>query len=506
MPEREQGLLLGLDIGTTHCKAGLFSADGKPVSLAKRAMPIQHAPEGWAFYDPEQTWQLVIDVMQEALSAHRDLGSGKQSLAAIGIASMAETGLLYDCRTGKPTSPLFPWFDQAAAPQADYLAHLGDPLQAFQVHGIPASFKCSLAKILWWRDRNSIDFDNAVWLPVASYIAFRLCGELAIDPTLAVRTWAYRLDTSDWDDALLSQFGLPRSLFPALVQSGMPVGMVRETSLDLPGVSQGVPVSICGHDHIVAAVAAGAIQPGTVFDSMGTAETLIGAFPERPLTESDGQSGLMFGDHVIPGQLIWLGSLSASGASVEWIRGLIGTPPISYQELAALLAGLPPEPGNILYYPYLSGSDSPHSDPAARGAFVGLSLAHTRADLIKAVLEGVALQMESIRQVTEAVSAQKIERIRAAGGGTRVPGWLQMKADISGCVYETLPVEEATLLGAALLAGIGAGVYASPEDALQAAGSGQVETFTPNPARHQAYVDLVARYCQLEPVVREFRT
>ncbi len=505
MSEREQGLLLGLDIGTTHCKAGLFRVDGTPVSLAKRTMILQHVPDGWGFYDPEQTWQLVVDATREALSADRDLATGRRSLAAIGIASMAEIGLLIDCRTGKPVSPFLPWFDQSAAPQADYLDHLGDPLQAFQVRGIPPTFKCSLAKILWWRDQNKTDFENILWLPVASYIAFRLCGELAVDPTLAVRTWAFRLDTKDWDDALLSILDLPHALFPPLVQSGMPIGTVREAGLDLPAASQGATVSICGHDHIAAAFAAGAIQPGTVFDSIGTAETFIGAFPERLLSESDVRSGLMFGFHVLPGQLIWLGSLSASGASVEWIRDLLGKPALSYKELAALLAGLSSGPGDVLYFPYLSGSDSPHSDPAARGAFIGLTLEHHRADLVIAVLEGIACQMESIRQAAEAVSAQKIERIRAAGGGIRMPGWLQMKADISGCIYEAMPVQEATLFGAALLAGVGAGILASPAEALQVACSEKMETFTPDPARHQAYSELFQRYCELEPVVREFR-
>ena len=248
-----------------------------------------------------------------------------------------------------------------------------------------------------------------------------------------------------------------------------------------------MPVAVCGHDHVCASLAAGVVKPGTVFNSMGTAEAIMGVLPARPLTAADHQSGFAFGCHTAPGLLYWLGGISASGGSLEWLRGLLGERPLSYRGMAALLAAAGEAPTGILYFPYLAGRGSPHSDMLVRGALVGLAAAHGRPHLVKAALEGVCYEMASILRAAAAVTGRPVERVLTVGGGTRLPAWLQIKADVTGCTVEARGLPEPTLLGAALAAGAGAGLYAGIAEAAAAVRPAAVKLVEPDPARHQAY-------------------
>ena len=332
---------------------------------------------------------------------------------------------------------------------------------------------------------------------------YRLSGAFATDPTLASRTCAYHLPHQAWDTAWLESLGLPGDIFAPLLPNGAPAG----ACIALPDLENllppGTPVAIAGHDHVCAALAAslwaGGLQPGLVFDSMGTAKSLTGVFPARPLGMSDYESGLGFGQHAAPGFLYWMGGLSASGGSLEWLRAILGDPPLTYADLDALLEALPDAPGDLLYLPYLTGSGSPHSDPHVRGAFLGLSATHRRAHLVKAVLEGTAFEVELIRRAAQAATGAPLDRLLAAGGGVRNRRWLQIKADVHGCPLEVFPQSEATLLGAALLAGLGSAVLQSADQAalsLQSpSGLGPaLERYTPNPERHAAYAAIYEKH------------
>lgn len=473
-------MILAVDIGTTHCKAGLFALDGTALKIASRPMAVRRAASGEAYFDSEALWTTASAVMREAADSAR-------SIAAIGIASMAETGLLLDRRIGAPRSPFLPWFDTTAEPQAGQIRRQSDPLERYLKTGRRASFKCSLAKVLWLRQRDESIIDGAIWLSTADYIAYRLTGQFGTDPSLAAFTFAYRMDRRTWDSDWLSEWDLNPELFPPVHPSGTAVGGVRSDVATSLGLTAGIPVAVCGHDHAAAAFAMNVTSPGRVLDSMGTAETLAGSLPERPLTEEDYRSGLIYSPHVAHGRLYWVGGLSASGGSVEWLRTILGTQPLSYVEIESLLASASPEPTGILYFPYLLGSGSPHPDPLVRGALVGLSTSHGRADLLKAVLEGTAFEVELIRQTGERVTGQPIPVLTAVGGGTRNRAWLQIKADVSDCWIEASAEPEATLLGAALVAGIGTGLYASESDAFAGLRLNPPEIFLPDGDRHAIY-------------------
>jgi xylulokinase len=477
--------LLGLDLGTTHCKAGLFGQDGRLVKVSSRRSQARRLPSGEAFYDPQEVWKTAAAALREAID-----GVPPEEIDGVGIASMAESGLLVDRATGAPRTGMVPWFDPAATPQAELLLRAGDPVERFCRTGIRPNFKCSLAKLLRLREQDPASLAGAVWLNAADYLAFRLAGTMATDPSLAVRTYAFDLGRKDWDADWLTTLQIPPAIFAQLRASGQPVGEVHREAAAGTGLREGTPVAVCGHDHVCAAYAAGAVDPGLVFDSMGTAEALVGAFPARPLGEGDYRSGLAYGPHVVRGLHYWMGGLSASGGSVEWLRGILGEPALSYGELESLLAGAGSEPTGILYFPYLSGSGSPHADLRVRAAFVGLKAGHGREALVKAVFEGTAFEVEFIRRRAEEVLGTPIQKLAVSGGGTRNRGWMQIKADVSGCAIEILEMPEATLLGAALLAGVGVGVFSGAAEALAGIARPAVEVYLPEEGRHRIYREL----------------
>jgi sugar (pentulose or hexulose) kinase len=491
--------LMGLDIGTTHCKAGLFEIDGRLIASASRQMPVNRSAEGNFWLDPEQVWESTASAARQVLAANQTA-----QVSAVGIASMAESGLLVETGSGKLRSEMIPWFDPAATPQAEHLRAAGDPQERFQRAGIRPNFKCSLAKILWLRQRDGSLPAGSIWLSAADYIAFRLTGCFATDASLAGRTYAFHLDRRDWDAEWLKRHGLDIELFPPVLPSGVPVGEVLPEPGELSRLAPGTPVAICGHDHVVAAFAAGAIEPGSVFNSMGTAEALVGALPCTSLGEKEFRSGLVYGPHVLPGRNYWMGGLSASGGSIEWLRGVLGEPALSYAQVQACLESVAPGPTGILYFPYLSGSGSPHTDLYVRAAFVGLSAGHGRGDLLKALLEGTAYEVEFIRRAAEQGTGIAVDRLKAAGGGTRNPVWMQIKADVSGCQLEVPGMAEATLLGAALLAGVGAGIYSGYQAALSSLAERETEIYLPDPDRHQAYLRLFEKgFLALQAPLRE---
>ncbi|MBX3062734.1 MAG: FGGY-family carbohydrate kinase [Anaerolineae bacterium] len=475
--------LLGVDVGTTHCKAGIFDLSGSPLLIASRSTPTHTTSEGRSYYDPQELWATVGSVIRDVAAAE---GIPGQSITAIGVTSMAETGVLLDRQTGAPRSQVLPWFDNSTSAQADWLksqiAVLDHTLEA----GIHPTYKCGLAKLLWLR-QNGADFTDGVWLSAADYIVYRLTGEMATDHSLAGRTFAFDIRQRDWDRAWIEHCGFSPDIFPPAQSASTVVGTLSVNDL---GMKTGIPVFVAGHDHVCAAFAVGVIEPGVVLNSMGTAETLVGALDNLPAPAQMVQSVLYYGCHVIPHKYFWMGGLNASGGSVEWLRAQLGDHPLSYDELNALLAQVQQIPSGILYFPYLGGSNTMRTKGRARAAFIGLQARHDKRDLLLAVLEGTAYEMESLRRAAEQITGKPIERMIAVGGGVRNQKWMATKANVSGCAYELYPVVEATLLGAALVAGVGAGSFSSVEQAVAAVNCAPAATLLPDEHLHAAYQHL----------------
>ena len=478
-------MLLSLDLGTTHSKAGLFDRNGNIVDLARRPTILPQDSSGGVYYDPEEMWFAVVEILRK-VSAR----ISPKEITAIGIASMAETGLLVDKNSARPRSYMFPWHDASASSQVKDLEHDREPQQQFVRSGIRPNFKCSLAKLLWIRDNHAQWLEGSTWLSTADYIAFRLTGEMATDYSLAGRTYVFQIDQLSWDKDWLISLNLPEDVFPQALPSGQPIGQVSAAAASLTGLSPGTPVAICGHDHVCGAFALAGTDPSQVLDSMGTAEALIGSFDHDQLGINEFQSGLVFGRHVAGGGYYWMGGISASGGSLDWLRRILSDPQLSYEELGLLLEHLPPAPTGIIFLPYLAGSGSPHTDIHVRGALIGLELSHNRSDLVKAILEGTAFESEFIRRAAGKILKTNISSLVASGGGTKIRHWMQIKADISSCRITVPEIRDSTLLGAALLAGIGCGVYTDETDARSSLINLPVSIYDPNPSQHLVYQEL----------------
>lgn len=491
--------LVGIDVGSTHVKAGLFSDDGVTLRVASRVTPVSRATDGRAEIDPDALWRATAEALTEVTTSITT-----EPIGAIGITGMAETGLLIDATHGTIRSRLLPWFDQSAEPQARRLSARSDASTRFKTTGLAPSFKASLAKILWLRDLDPEIIEQARWLGAPEFVAWKLSGAAATDASLAGRTCAFDIARQHWDVEWLTEWQLEPALFAEVLPAGARLGCTDSVS----GFLSDIPVAVAGHDHVCAAYGVGAALTDEVFDSMGTAETLLGSFATRSLSDADAALGLMYGCHVVPGRLYWMGGLSAAGGSVEWLRGLLGDAPPSYGTLRALLRDAGREPTGLLYFPYLVGATAPHRDSDVRAAIIGLSNQHGRATLARAVLEGLAFELEVVRRAGEHAAGRPIHDVVAAGGGTRLTEWLSIKADVSNVTIAPVIEAEAALLGAALLAGVGAGVYRDHAEAQNLARrrTRSAEAFiTPDALRHARYKNLFEHgYLPLQAPLREY--
>ena len=478
-------MIISIDLGTTFSKAGIFTRTGEMVRFAQTPTITHQKNSGRIVYDPEEMWAGIVNILHEILEK-----VNPRNISAIGISSMAETGLLVDKRTGYVRSEMLPWHDARAVSQVNELTQDRDPVLQFCRSGIRPNFKCSLAKLLWLRDTSPAMFQGSTWLSTADYIAFRLTGVMATDYSLAGRTYAFRIDELTWDEEWLQNLGLPADIFPDAYRSTRPIGELNRAAAALTGLPSGLPICICGHDHVCAAFAAAGTEPGQVLDSMGTAEALIGSFNQDKLGIQEFDSGLVFGRHVVGGGYYWMGGMSTSGGSLDWLRKILGEPQLSYEEFERLVEDIPPNPTRIIFLPYLAGSGSPHTDIHLRAAFIGLDRAHDRYDLIKAIFEGTAFEMEYIRQTAQGILKDQITSLKAAGGGSRLKHWMQVKADVSGSEIEVPILSDATLLGAALVAGIGSGLYDDEAEARISFLHSPGEIFHPNQSHHQLYQQL----------------
>lgn len=496
-------LLMGIDIGTTNTKVGLYQTDGACVAVSARPTVSHQDPGGFSYYDPEEMWGFIASAIREVVE---QVGAeAAAGIASIGITSMAESGLLVDLATGKPRSVFLPWFDTCSAPQAERIAAEADLFERFTVSGIHSSFKLGLPKLMWLLERDRSAFEGATWLSASGYIAYRLSGRPAFDYSLAARTFAFHINRKEWDQDWIRHFGLNPEVFPEAYPSGTALGEVTPDVAGALGLPGGVQVAISGHDHVVASLSVGAITPEVVYDSMGTAETMVGTLAERSLGRQEYESGLSYGCHVAKNRMFWMGGQPASGGSVEWLRGILGEPQLDYEQVLGLLSRVGEEPTGILYYPYLSGSSAPKPDASARAAFIGLSKSHGKGELLKAVLEGTAYQLQAIREEAQRIAGREITKLVVVGGGTRNPYWLQVKADVLGSTLMMPPIDEASLLGAALCAGIGAGVFASAEEAAGVSAGLQSRTVTPDAGRHGIYSRLFETgYMPLQAPLRAF--
>jgi xylulokinase len=493
--------VMALDIGTTHCKVAILNREGSLLGCHAEDTPTRRSRYADAYYDPDEVFQILLSLMRQVCQEVQD------DVDTLAIAGMAEAGLFVDMRSRLAVTDIIPWFDMRTTTVFQEMRASTDDYARFTRTGLRNHFKYSVYKMQWLLRNSNLDHKNLIWLSVPDYIAYRLTGSYGTDYSLAARTYLFDIFEQHYVDEYIAQADLRDIKLPQPLPSGSSVGTISPAILlheGLEPLSQDTKVAICGHDHLCAAVAAGATEPGILYDSMGTSEVLLGTVQLQSLGRPEYETGFLFGRHLIGEHFHWMGSTPASGDSVEWARRLVGGEADTYATLMALLECAEPGPTGILYLPYLNGSSAPLSDPEMTGAFLGLRKHHGKTDLLKAVLEGVSYDLEWIRQQAVTCFQTETDKILCVGGGTRNPYWMQIKADLTGCCIQSPHLREATLTGAAIIAAARCDDIRIPPDVGNSLDGSIVQSYHPDVARRAAYQRIFqTRYLPVQAPLRQ---
>jgi len=465
-------LLLGIDVGTTNCKAAVFSIKGELISFASTKTPLRGAKSSEYSYFPQEMWETICQIIRQVLSQIPPGGQVK----AMAIASMAEAGVLLD-KAGVPLYPFVPYFDQRAMPQCELLEKRIGRDKIFSITGLHVNPVFSLPKILWIKANEPKLFSRSVkWLCIPDFINYRLTGRIATDFSIASRTLALELKGSCWSGEILDAVDINPELFPPLFPGGTVIGEVTSEAAGQTGLQKGMPVVSGGHDHYCGSVAAGLMKGGRIINSIGTAESIHTLLPQE-FSPADELKGFQFGKYLRPDYTYIDAGLSSSGLVVEWSMRRFasigdwgenaqeGASSPSYDTICRRLMETTPSSQSLLFIPHLRGGGYPDWNPRSCGALIGLRSSHTSLDIFRAVFEGLCFETRKVLGAMIGIVGEKIAQINGIGGGTRNEFWMQTKADVTGFPIEVPDVEESTVLGAALLAGMGVSIYKDMVDA-----------------------------------------
>jgi xylulokinase len=486
----EDRFLLGLDIGTSGGRAILFDLEGSPVGQASRAWsPNLPRPE-WAELDAEAVWKATLVLLQE-LAAQAQMAR----VAGVGISAQLTT-LCLDA-TGSPVLPAFPWLDRRAAAEAGEIEAEAGRERLARITGRRAAPERPAA-ICRWVQRH----EPGAWSRVASvctvkdFLVLRLTGRLATDEPNASYSLLFDVAKRQWDADLSRLVDVQPSRLPDALPSPAVVGTVQATAAREAGLPVGIPVVAGGPDGTLAALAAGLTRSGIAADVAGTTDVVFACL-DRPRMDPSG--GVVTNVHACPGRWLLGGPTTTTGGTLTWFaESAVGTTDVSalYQEAAEV----PPGADGLVCLPALAGERTPIWDPKARGAFVGLTLGHRRGHLVRAILEGGACV---VRRVVEAIVAmgERVEEVRLVGGAAQSDLWTQIRADILGLPIRRMPVREASALGAAILAAVGAGLFPDVASAVEKM-SGVGELIQPKAEVHARYDAVFAAFERLDAMLR----
>jgi xylulokinase len=486
-------LLLGIDIGTTGTKTAIFNTGGELQSLGQAEYEVSIPNPGWAEQDPEIWWQALCRATREAL---KQLPGSPAQIAALAVSSQAPA-LLPINKQGIPVRPAMIWMDRRADEEAQILKNeLGEGTIEQITGNHPDPFYVA-PKLLWYRKHEPGNFkDTSVFLQVNGYINYKLTGRLTLDNVHASLLQLRNYSQDEWSDELCNAVGIDPGKFPAIFQGHEIIGEVTQAASAETGLRAGTPVMAGTVDGSAAALEAGAVQQGTVAEMTGTSTVLI-----MPNEKGIIEPAFIAMPHAIPGLHLLLGALVSTGACLKWFRDQLGQPEVelgrkletsAYELLTRQGEEIKPGNKGVIFLPYMMGERSPIWHTHARGVFFGLSLATSKGDLIRAILEGTSFALYHNIEVAKSAGIH-IHEIRSVGGGTKSTLWNQIKADVLGIPVLIPEASIGAPFGDAILAGMGIGYYRDTGSALKE----MVEVkdrYEPDPASHKIYKDLFGIY------------
>jgi xylulokinase len=493
--------ILAHDLGTTGNKATLFDADGTTAATAFEAYETAYPHPNWAEQEPADWWRAVRDSTWELLTTS-SVAPG--DMAVVSFSGMMNGALAVDA-TGAPLRSAIIWADQRATAEAEFLAHYCGVEQVYRRTGHRAGASYTAAKMLWiQRHQPDLYARTHQFLQAKDYAAYKLSGVFATDYSDASGTNLFDLEWRDWAVDMIQAVGLDPRKLPPVHPSNTVIGKVTTEAAAETGLLAGTPVVIGGGDGACATVGAGSVRPGDAYNYIGSS-SWIAVTAEQPLY--DPQMRTFTFAHLDPKLYFPTGTMQSAGGSFDWLERLLrgeGETRL-YDEMSAAAASVEPGARGLLFLPYLIGERSPHWNPLARGGFVGLTMSHGRAEMARAVLEGVAF---NLKMILDAFLEQgtAIQAMRLIGGGARSALWRQILADVYGLpILRPALLAEATSLGAAIAGGVGVGLFPDFSVAHELV---QVEEGErPNAAAQARYAELYPlfqeTYRALEPIYEQ---
>ena len=469
-------LLLGVDIGTSSCKTALFDPEGKVVAQGGCEYPVSYPRKGWAEQDPAQWWEGVCRAVREMIS---DNGIDPAEIAGIGTDGQSWSAIALD-REGNVLCPTPIWTDTRSE---EICRETEDRLTAeklFDLCGNPAKPGYTWPKILWYRKHRPEVFEKTEKiLQSNSYIVYRMTGEITQDLSQGYGLACFDMRKGCWDEEMCEALGIPRRMLPEILPCHQIVGKLTVDAAKQMGLREGIPVAAGGLDAACGTLGAGVVSPGQTQEQGGQAGGMsicIDQYAADPR--------LILGFHVVPGRWLLQGGTTGGGGALKWLRETM-CPELSFAEMSALAETAEPGSGGVTFLPYMAGERSPIWDPNACGVFFGLNFGVTRAQMIRACMEGVAYSLRHNLE-TAAEAGARAGVLRAMGGSANSRIWTQIKADVTGCGIEVPGSDTATTLGAAMLAGVGTGVWQGFEEAARQTIRVN-RTYEPDPAVKEIY-------------------
>lgn len=452
--------VIGLDVSTTATKAVLVDGEGGVAGVGVAEYGYETPRPLWSEQDPELWWSGAKEAIRAVLDAG---GVDGGSVAAIGLTGQMHGAVLLD-ESAAVLRPAILWNDQRTGAACEHMRDvLGEDLVT--ITGNDAMTGFTAPKLVWVRE-NEADVWNRihhVLLP-KDFVRHRLTGDFATDVADGAGTQLFDLAERTWSERVVDALGIDSEWLPTVFEGPAVTGTVTSDAARATGLSAGTPVVAGGGDQAANAVGLGVIDPGTVAMSLGTSGVVF-APTDAPLTEESGRVHAFC--HAVPGRWHFMGVMLSAAGSLRWLRDSVA-PDKSFEELVSAASDVAAADDGLFFLPYLTGERTPHADPLARGAFVGLTVRHDLRHMTRAVLEGVAFGLKDGLDLMESAGLPHPALIRASGGGTTSGLWRQILADVLDSRLALVGTTEGAAFGAAMLAMVGCGWYPSVRDVCEA--------------------------------------
>jgi len=492
--------VLGLDVGTGGTRALVINESGRVIASAtEEHQPFASPQIGWAEQRPEDWWRAAGLAVRKALRAGN---LRADQISCVGFSGQMHGAVMLD-KSAEVVRPALSWCDVRTEKQCSDLNQRIGPDRLIQLTCNPALTNFTLTKLLWVRENEPDNWRRVrfVMLP-KDYVRFRLTGERATDVADASGTLMLDVAHRQWSSEIMQAVGLDPSVLPRLYESPEVCGKISLAGADATGLAPGTPVVAGAGDQAAGATGMGIVRPGAVSATIGTSGVVFAA-TDRPALDTKGRLHTFC--HAVPGRWHVMGVTQAAGLSLRWFRDNFPPPAANgadpYELLSAEAAKAPAGSDGLLWAPYLMGERTPYLDSSARAALVGLTASHTRAHIVRAILEGVAYSLQDSFTIFRQMNVP-VESIRLGGGGARSGLWRQIQADVYGHEVETVEAEEGAAYGAALLAGVGAQIWTSVEAACEAVVKVK-DRVRPDPANASKMAAGYASYRRLYPALKQ---